>query len=105
MESAFGRFARKDPLEAIEKLSMVEEFVGNTTSIIVHILTSWAFKQPEAAAEWVVSQYSADDPQRHRLMQTVLTLMAPKDPNRAFELATASPGSTRQGISLRLSRY
>lgn len=102
LETAFGRFARQDPLEAIENLSMVEEFVGNTSSIIVHILTSWAFKQPEAAAEWVVSRYSVDDPQRRRFMQTVLTLMAPQDPDRAFELATAQPAPPAGGYPLDL---
>ena len=102
LETAFSRFARQDPLDAIEKLSMVEDFVGNTSSIIVHILTPWAFKQPEAAAEWVMSQYSVDDPQRRRLMQTVLTLMAPKDPDRAFELATEHPSQPGGGYPLDL---
>lgn len=102
LETAFGRFARQDPLDAIEKLSMVEEFVGNTSSIIVHIVTPWAVKQPEAAAEWVVNQYSPDDPQRRRLMQTVLMLMAPKDPDRAFELATAHPSQPGWGYPLDL---
>lgn len=102
LETAFGRFARQDPLDAIEKLSMVEEFVGNTSSIIVPIVSAWAFKEPEAAAEWVVNQYSPDDPQRRRLMQSVLMLIAPKDPDRAFELATAHPSQTGGGYPLDL---
>ena len=102
LETAFGGFARQDPLDAIEKLSMVEEFVGNTSSIIRHIVDPWALKQPEVAAEWVMNEYSPDDPQRRRLMQTVLMRMAPKDPDRAFELATAHSSQLGGGIPLDL---
>jgi len=102
LETAFGRFARLDPLEAIEKLSVVEEFVGNTSSIIRRIVNSWAVQQPEAAADWVMNQYSPDDPHRQRLMHVVLTFFALKDPDRAFELATAHPFSPGVGFPLEL---
>ena len=102
LETAFGRFARQDPLDAIEKLRMVEEFVGNTSSIIFHIVKPWTLKQPEAAAEWVVNRYSPDHPQRRRLMHLVLTGMALRDPDRAFELATAHPSQPGGGPPLDL---
>lgn len=99
LERTFSEIADQDPLEAIEKLNIVEEFVANTSSIIQRIVNSWARQQPDAATDWVLSNYPSDDPHRHMLLVTVLHFLASQDPDRAFELATANP-STSMGINL-----
>ncbi|MYD46417.1 MAG: hypothetical protein F4W92_08705 [Gammaproteobacteria bacterium] len=99
LEKAFSEIADQDPLEAIEKLNVVEKFVANASSIVQRIVNSWARQQPDTAMDWVLSNYSPDDQHRHLLLATVLHFLAPKDPDRSFEIASANP-STSMGIKL-----
>ena len=91
LETAFLNIARKDPLEAVTKLSSVASFVGNTSTIAKKIVLEWSRQEPDAAAEWIVNSFSLDDPQRRRLLKEVLPILARQDPNQAFELALKQP--------------
>ena len=91
LETAFSGIARQDPLEAIAKVSSVESFVGNTSSILRSIVFRWSYQEPDVAAEWVVNNFVQDDPQRRTLLEKVLPRWARQDPNQAFELAIAQP--------------
>lgn len=93
LESAFSMLADKDPMGAIERLSSVEHYVGNTSSIVRSILFRWANQEPDAAADWVLNTYPKEDPQRRTLTETVLRFFAHRDPNKAFEFAIAQPVS------------
>ncbi|MCY3541978.1 MAG: hypothetical protein OXH31_08770 [Gammaproteobacteria bacterium] len=90
LEKAFSEIADQDPLEAIDKLNIVEKFVANTSSIVQRIVNSWASQQPDTATDWVLSHYPPDAPHRNLMLSTVLHFLALHDPNRAFELATAN---------------
>lgn len=91
LERAFWKMATQDPLDAIAHISTVETQVGNTTTILKTILSQWTVQSPDAAANWVVNQYSQDESMRHILLEEVLPQMAYQDPDRAFELAIAQP--------------
>lgn len=91
LENAFSHIARKKPSEALAKLSFVERYVGNTSTIVRRIVNEWAFQQSDAAADWVLRNYSPDDPERRALIARVVPHLAHKDPYRAFELASAHP--------------
>ena len=91
LETAFARMARQDALEAIGMLSSVENFVGNTSSIAQRIVNHWSVQNPHAAADWVLRNYSQDDPHRRSLLEYVLPRLALQDPDHAFELAMEQP--------------
>ena len=95
LEVAFSNLARKDPLNAIAMLSSIENYVGNTSTILNGIVGAWAVQQPDAAVDWVLENFSREDPQRRMLLQDALQNMAVQNPNRAFELAIDQPASSR----------
>lgn len=101
LETAFARIARQDALEAIGMLSSVVNFVGNTSTIARRIVNHWSVQNPHAAADWVLSNYSQDDPHRRSLLEDVLPRLALQDPDHAFELAMEQP-SPDQGHGLEL---
>ena len=91
LENAFSYIARKKPSEAFAKLSFVERYVGNTSKIVRRIVNEWAFQQSDEAADWVLRNYSPDDPERRALIARIVPHLAHRDPHRAFELASAHP--------------
>ena len=99
LETAFASIARQDPMEALAHLSSVENYVGNTSSIVQKIVLEWSYKKPAAAAEWVVSSFALDDPQRRTFLMQVLPRFARQDPDQAFKLALEQP-TPSEGISL-----
>lgn len=101
LETAFARIARQDAREAIAILSSVENFVGNTSSIAKRIVNHWSVQNPDAAADWVLRNYSQDDSHRRALLEYVLPRLALRDPDHAFELAMEQP-SPDQGYGLEL---
>ena len=99
--TAFTRIAGQNPAEAIAKLSSVENYVGNTSTIVQRIVLRWSNQEPAVAADWVVSNFAEDDPQRRKMLEDILPNFASKDPNQAFELAIAQPTpSTGFGLEL-----
>ena len=96
---AFSNIAEQDPLDALAKLSMVENYVGNTSTIIDSIVREWSRQEPETATDWVLNNYTSDDPQRGALLESVLPSFARQDPTRAFELAIEQP-ARRGGLGL-----
>ena len=99
LEIAFGKIARREPLEAIAKLSSVERYIGNTSTILNNIVNQWAVNQPDVATDWVLNNFSPEDPQRRSLLEQVLPALARQDPSQAFELAMAQPAAN-QGSEL-----
>lgn len=99
LETAFARIARQDALEAIGMLSSVENYVGNTSTIAQRIVNHWSVQNPDAAVDWVLRNYSKDDPHRRSLLEYVLPRLALHDPDQAFELAKEQP-SPDQGYGL-----
>jgi len=95
LEVAFSNLARKDPLNAIAMLSSIEDDVGNTSTILNGIVGAWAVQQPDAAVDWVLENFSREDPQRRMLLQDALQNMAVQSPNKAFELALDQPAPSR----------
>lgn len=93
LESAFSKLADTDPNGAIERLSSVEHYVGNTSSIVSSILYRWSYQDPDAAADWVLNTYPKDDPKRRTLLEPVLRIFTLQDPSKAFEIAIAQPVS------------
>ena len=94
LQLAFMQIAREDPMDAIAKLSSVENFVGNTSTIVESIVNEWSRQEPDTAADWVVNNFAREDPQRRRLLEKVLPSLTRQDPNRAFELALEHPTPT-----------
>ncbi|MYD46412.1 MAG: hypothetical protein F4W92_08680 [Gammaproteobacteria bacterium] len=95
LEVAFSNLARKDPMNAIAMLSSIENYVGNTSTILNGIVGAWAVQQPDAAVDWVLENFSREDPQRRMLLQDALQNMAVQNPNKAFELAIDQPAPNR----------
>ncbi|MYD46411.1 MAG: hypothetical protein F4W92_08675 [Gammaproteobacteria bacterium] len=91
LETAFSSIARQDPKNAIEMLSSVERYVGNTSSLLTRIVNQWANRQPDSATDWVLNNFAREDPQRQMLLRGVLQRLASQDPDKAFELALAQP--------------
>ena len=91
LESSFSKIARRDPLAAFAKMSSVENFVVNTSSIEQWIVMFGSEKNPHATTDWVIREYVHDDPQRQRLLGYALLSLARQDPEHAFELALAQP--------------
>lgn len=104
LEIAFGKIARRDPMEAIAKLGSVENHVGNTSTILNNIVNQWAKKQPDIATDWVLNNFSREDPQRHTLLKQVLPSLTRQDPIQAFELAMEQPAAN-QGSELEYSVF
>lgn len=99
LETAFSNIAGQDPTEAIALVSAVENYVGNTSSIIERIVFSWSYNDPSAAADWVVNNYAREDPQRRNLLEPALRRLARQDPKKAFEIAIGQPApSERFGL-------
>ena len=94
LEIAFSEIARKDPLEALTKVSSVETYVGNTSTILESIVRVWSRQKPKTAVDWVLNNFDQQDPQRHSLLEWVLPSLALQDPNQAFELALKHPDPT-----------
>ena len=105
LETAFLNIAQKNPLEAITLLSSVESYVGNTSTITKEIVLEWSLTEPNAAAEWIVDNFSSEDPHRQNLLEDILPILAAQDPNRAFDLAieqrTSADGN---GLELQVIR-
>lgn len=99
LETAFATIARQDPTKAFAKLSSVESYVGNTSSIVKKIVSEWSYQQPDAAVDWVINNFTQDDPQRRTLLMQVLPRLARQDPVRAFELAIAQT-TLNEGLGL-----
>lgn len=91
LETAFIRIARNDPPKAISMLSSVENFVGNTSSILTGVVETWAQQQPNAATDWVLNHSANEDPDRQQLLGRVLPYLAEQNPVQAFELALEEP--------------
>jgi len=92
LEVAFSYIAREDPLEAIESLSAIENFVGNTTSILQRIIDEWGMLAPDAATHWLLNDFDYKDPLLlHSLLEEVLPSLARQDPIKAFEIALQQP--------------
>ncbi|MCY3541977.1 MAG: hypothetical protein OXH31_08765 [Gammaproteobacteria bacterium] len=91
LESVYWNIASKDPLEAIARISAAENYVGNTSTIVQRIVSVWSSRNPDAAVEWVVSQYDQENPLRRQLLEDVLPELASVDPEKAFEIAIAQP--------------
>ena len=91
LESAFSAISRRDPLEALAKLSSVENLVVSTANIEKFIVMFGSDKNPVATTDWVIRTYSADNPRRRQLLEYSLLHLARQDPERAFELALAQP--------------
>ena len=99
LETAFATLAREDPMNALTKLSSVESYVGNTSSIQKKIVAEWSYLDPSAAADWVVNNFSDNDSQRRALLIEVLPRLARLDPDEAFALAIAQP-TINEGVNL-----
>ena len=105
LKTAFLNIARKNPMEAITLLSSVEGYVGNTSTITKEIVLEWSLSEPDAAAVWIVDNFTSDDPYRQDLLKDVLPLLAVKDPNGAFDLAIKQPSSDgSNGLELQVIR-
>ena len=91
LETAFLSIARQNPKKALAMLSSVESYVGNTSTILSHIVGQWAKQQPDTAADWVLNNFTREDPQRQTLLMRVLQRLASQDPEKAFELALEQP--------------
>ncbi|MCY3540444.1 MAG: hypothetical protein OXH31_00835 [Gammaproteobacteria bacterium] len=91
LEIAFSTIARKEPRRAIAMLSSVESYVGNTSSILNRVVDEWAEQQPDTAADWILNNFTQEDPQRQLLLVEVLPRVARRDPYHAFELAMEQP--------------
>ena len=110
LERAFSEIASQNPLDALAKVSSIENFVGNTSSIVESIVDEWARQKPAAAADWVIQNYTPDDPQGHPLLREILPSLARQNPNKAFELAIEHPNpGTGSGLDyvvmLEIARY
>ena len=99
LETAFATLAREDPMNALTTLSSVESYVGNTSSIQKKIVAEWSYLDPNAAADWVVNNFSDDDSQRRALLIEVLPRLVHLDPDEAFALAIAQP-TINEGVNL-----
>lgn len=87
LATAFSYIAREDPLDAIAKLSSVENLVGNTSTIVESIVREWSLQEPETAIDWVLENFDQEDSQRRALLERALPSLAHQHPNKAFELA------------------
>ena len=96
LETAFSKIAGRDPMEAIALVSSVENYVGNTSSIIQEIVFRWSQNDPSAAADWVVNNYAREDPQRQTLLESALRSLARQDPKQAFEIAIEQPARSER---------
>lgn len=101
LESAFAHIANQDPLVAIAKVSSVVNVVGNVSSLVESIVDEWSRNDPKTATDWVVQNYTLDDPQRRELLEEVLPRLAHQDPSLAIELAIEQP-TTETGLGLEL---
>ena len=101
LELAFMQVASQNPLEAIAMVSSVENFVGNTTTIVKSVVRVWSRQKPDAATDWILNNYTLEDPQRRKLLEEVLPLLALQNPYQAFEIAIEQPTpSTGFGLEL-----
>lgn len=96
LEVAFAYLTREDPLEAINSLSSIEDYVGHTSSILHQIFEQWGKLHPEAAINWLINDFDQEDPLlRHSLLEETLPSLALQDPKKAFEIALAQPTPAR----------
>ena len=92
LEVAFAYLTREDPLGAIDSLSSMEDFVGNTTTILHRIIEHWGKLHPEAATNWLLNDFDQEDPYLlHSLLEETLPSLALQDPKKAFEIALEQP--------------
>lgn len=92
LEVAFAYLAREHPLGAIDSLSSVENYVGNTSTVLHRIVEQWGMIQPEAATNWLLNDFDQEDPVLlHSLLQETLPSLALQDPTKAFEIALEQP--------------
>ena len=92
LEVAFAYIAREEPLEAIDSLSSIEDYVGSTSSILHRIVEQWGILQPEATIDWLLKDFDHEDPYLlHSLLEETLPSLALQDPKKAFEIALEQP--------------
>ena len=92
LEVAFAYLTREDPLGAIESLSSMKDYVGNTTTILHRIIEQWGMLQPEVATNWILNDFDQEDPYlRYSLLEETLPSLALQDPQKAFEIALEQP--------------
>ncbi|MYD46419.1 MAG: hypothetical protein F4W92_08715 [Gammaproteobacteria bacterium] len=101
LESAFAQLASQDPKSALAKVSSVENLVANTSSIVHSIVREWSYTEPREATNWVLENYEREDPHRLTMLDSVLSYLAPVEPEAAFEIALEhSTGGRWGGLEL-----
>lgn len=92
LEVAFAYLTREDPLEAINSLSSIEDYVGSTSTILHGIVRQWGTLDPEAATNWLLKDFDQEDPYiLNSLLEETLPSLALQDPKKAFEIALERP--------------
>ncbi len=90
-EQAIGAIASSSPEDALQQLDQLEGIIDDTSSIASHLSYSWARNDPASTLDWVLSDAQASNPQLRTMTWEALKSLAPRDPQRAFEIALTLP--------------
>jgi hypothetical protein len=93
LETALGEIAQVSPEEALRQLELLADSVEDTSTVTRRIVSVWSEQDPQAAVDWILSNYKMEDPQRSDLLPNALGKLSLEDSNKALAIALEQPVS------------
>lgn len=91
LETAFGEIAQTSPEEALRQLERLANSIEDTSTVTRRIIYVWSEQDPQAAVDWILSNYTLEDPERSDLLPNALGKLSLEDPNKAMAIALEHP--------------
>lgn len=91
LEYALGKIAQSSPEEALRQLELLVDSIEDTSTITRRIIYEWSEQDPQAAVDWIMSNYNIEDPRRSSLLPDALGKLSLEDPNKAMAIALEQP--------------
>ncbi|MXW53652.1 MAG: hypothetical protein F4X44_08690 [Gammaproteobacteria bacterium] len=91
LEDALGKIAESSPEEALRQLELLVDSIEDTSTITRRIVDVWSEQNPQAAVDWIMSNYNIEDPRRSSLLPDALGKLSLENPNKAMAIALEQP--------------
>lgn len=91
LQTALRKIAQTSPEDALNQLALISESIDNTSSITQGIIYVWSEQDPQSAVDWILSNYTPEDPERSDLLPDALGKLSLEDPIKAIGLALEEP--------------
>ena len=103
-EKAVSAIVQTAPQEAIQLLGNLRTMFDDISTISNAMVRRWSLHDPNAALNWVLSEVLESNSKREDMIRKAIEELTPKDPVRAFDVASAQPLGKYGGLEVRVIR-